>query len=408
MEGIPQESVSVSMTINATASILLAFYLTLAEKRGTPFERLNGTVQNDVLKEYAARGTYIFPMEHSLRLTTDLMRYCHRAVPQWNTISISGYHIREAGATAAQELAFTLGNGIAYVEAALRAGLEADDFAPRISFFFNAHNQFFEEVAKFRAARRMWAYFMKERFGARNPRSWMLRFHAQTGGSTLTAQQPENNIVRVTLQALAAVLGGAQSLHTNSMDEALGLPSETAVRTALRTQQILAEESGVAWSADPLGGSYFLENLTEAIEGEAMKILGEVETLGGMPRAIEQGWVQREIHRSAYRAQQAIEKGEQVVVGVNRYVSKEAAPPAAFQPGAESARRQVERLRAFRAARSQGDVARARRALEQAAGNPRENLLPHILDCARTGVTLGEISDSLRSTWGEYAPARTL
>jgi methylmalonyl-CoA mutase N-terminal domain/subunit len=404
MEAIPQETVSVSMTINATASILLCFYLALAEKRGVAFSALNGTVQNDILKEYAARGTYIYPLEPSMRLTTDLMAFCFEQVPQWNTISISGYHIREAGATAAQELAFTLGDGLAYVEAAVKAGLQVDDFAPRLSFFFNAHNQFFEEVAKFRAARRMWAHFMKERFQAKNPRSWMLRFHTQTAGSTLTAQQPENNVVRVTMQALSAVLGGTQSLHTNSMDEALGLPSQTAVRTALRTQQILAEESGAADVVDPLAGSYVVESLTDEIEAAAREILAQVEARGGMPRAIEQGWVQREIHRSAYAAQRAIEDGSATVVGVNRYEEEGPGKPAEiFRPDAGAVARQIERVRAFRAARSETAAARARKALESGASG-QVNLLPLILDCVRADVTLGEISDSLRSQWGEYMP----
>jgi methylmalonyl-CoA mutase N-terminal domain/subunit len=407
MDAIPQEAVSVSMTINATASILLSFYLALAERRGVPFEKLNGTVQNDILKEYAARGTYIFPMQPSLRLTTDLIAFCFEKVPNWNTISISGYHIREAGSTAAQELAFTLGNGVAYVEAAVKAGLEVDAFAPRLSFFFNAHNLFFEEVAKFRAARRMWARFMRERFKARNPRSWLLRFHTQTAGSTLTAQQPENNVVRVTLQALAAALGGTQSLHTNSMDEALSLPGEIAVRTALRTQQIIGEESGAADTVDPLAGSYFVERLTDDLEAEALRILGEVEKLGGMPRAIEQGWVQREIHRSAYAAQRAVEDGRLAVVGVNKYAVEEAVQPRPFVPDEAAATRQVERIRAFRAARSEAAAAAARRELESAAKGSA-NLLPKILDCVKADVTLGEISDSLRSIWGEYQAAKAL
>jgi len=407
MDSIPLESASVSMTINATAAILLSFYLALAERRGVAFDRLNGTVQNDILKEYAARGTYIFPMDPSLRLTTDLIAFCFERVPNWNTISISGYHIREAGSTAAQELAFTLGNGVAYVEAAVRAGLDVDAFAPRLSFFFNAHNLIFEEVAKFRAARRMWARLMRERFGARNPRSWLLRFHTQTAGSTLTAQQPENNVVRVTLQALAAVLGGTQSLHTNSMDEALALPTQVAVRTALRTQQILGEESGAADTVDPLAGSYYVERLTDDLEAEALAILGQVEKLGGMPRAIEQGWVQHEIHRSAYAAQRAVEDGRLTVVGVNRYAVEEAGNMQLFTPDAASVTRQAERLQAFRAARSEPAAAAARRELEAAARGPA-NLLPRILDCVQADVTLGEISDSLRSVWGEYAAVKSL
>ncbi|MBI5837110.1 MAG: methylmalonyl-CoA mutase [Candidatus Eisenbacteria bacterium] len=407
MEAIPQETVSVSMTINATASILLAFYLALAEKRGVAFDRLNGTVQNDILKEYAARGTYIFPLAPSMRLTTDLIAFCFEKVPSWNTISISGYHIREAGSTAAQELAFTLGNGLAYVQAAVDAGLDVDAFAPRLSFFFNSHNLFFEEVAKFRAARRMWARFMRERFHAKGPRSWLLRFHTQTAGSTLTAQQPENNVVRVTLQALAAALGGTQSLHTNSMDEALSLPTQIAVRTALRTQQIIGEESGVADTADPLAGSYFVERLTDDLEAAAMKILDEVGKMGGMPRAIEQGWVQREIHRSAYAAQRAIEDGRLTVVGVNKYAVEEPEKMQPFAPDEASAARQLERLREFRAARSEASAAAARRELESGAKGAG-NLLPRILDCVKADVTLGEISDSLRSVWGEYSAVKSL
>jgi methylmalonyl-CoA mutase, N-terminal domain len=407
MDAIPQETVSVSMTINATASILLSFYLALAERRGVAFDRLSGTVQNDILKEYAARGTYIFPLQPSMRLTTDLIAFCFEKVPNWNTISISGYHIREAGSTAAQELAFTLGNGMAYVEAAVKAGLDVDAFAPRLSFFFNAHNLFFEEVAKFRAARRMWARFMKERFRAKSPRSWLLRFHTQTAGSTLTAQQPENNVVRVTLQAMAAVLGGTQSLHTNSMDEALSLPSQIAVRTALRTQQVIGEESGAADTVDPLAGSYFVERLTDDLEAEAMGILAEVEKMGGMPQAIEQGWVQREIHRSAYAAQRAVEDGRLTVVGVNKYAVEETGKFKPFAPDEASAARQVERIQAFRAARSEPAAAAARRALE-AGARGSENLLPRILECVKADVTLGEISDSLRGVWGQYEAVKAL
>ncbi|HET6403368.1 MAG TPA: methylmalonyl-CoA mutase family protein, partial [Candidatus Thermoplasmatota archaeon] len=319
-DGIPLDKVTTSMTINAPASVLLALYIAVAEKNGIPRAKLGGTVQNDILKEYIARGTYIFPPEQSMRLITDIFDFCAREVPRWNTISISGYHIREAGSTAAQELAFTLMDGITYVEAARRRGLDVDSFAGQLSFFFNAHNDLLEEVAKFRAARRMWARIMRERFGAKDPRSWMLRFHTQTGGSTLTAQQPENNVVRVTVQAMAAVLGGTQSLHTNSMDEALGLPTEKAARIALRTQQIVAEESGVANTVDPFAGSYYVEWLTDKLEAEALALIAKIEGMGGMLRAIETGWVQREIHDSAYRAQRALEAKESIVVGVNEFL----------------------------------------------------------------------------------------
>ncbi|MDI3316055.1 MAG: methylmalonyl-CoA mutase family protein [Bacillota bacterium] len=408
-EGIPLDRVSTSMTINATAATLLAFYIVVAERRGIPPEKLSGTVQNDILKEYAARGTYIYPPGPSMRLVTDLMEFCAERVPNWNTISISGYHIREAGATAVEELAFTLADGIAYVRAAVDRGLEVDRFAPRLSFFFNAHMHFFEEIAKFRAARRMWAKIMRERFGARDPRSWMLRFHTQTAGSTLTAQQPENNVVRVTLQALAAVLGGTQSLHTNARDEALALPTEESARLALRTQQILALESGVADTADPLGGSYFVEALTDRLEQEAWQLIEEIDRMGGAVRAVEEGWMQERIRRSAYRYQRAVESGEQPVVGVNVLRDEEGAgDPASgllqIDPAVE--RDQVERLRAYRARRDAVAVARARERLEQSARDPHANLLPPILEAARAGVTLGEIADTLRAVFGEYGAAR--
>ncbi|MBX5465211.1 MAG: methylmalonyl-CoA mutase family protein [Clostridia bacterium] len=408
-EGIPLDRVSTSMTINATAATLLALYIAVAERRGIPPEKLSGTVQNDILKEYAARGTYIYPPEPSMRLVTDLMAFCAERVPSWNTVSISGYHIREAGATAVEELAFTLADGIAYVEAATGRGLEVDRFAPRLSFFFNAHMDFFEEIAKFRAARRMWAKIMRERFGARDPRSWMLRFHTQTAGSTLTAQQPENNVVRVTLQALAAVLGGTQSLHTNARDEALALPTEESARLALRTQQIIALESGVADVVDPLGGSYYVEALTDRLESEAWALIEEIDRMGGAVRAVEEGWMQERIRRSAYRYQRAVESGERPVVGVNVYREEggEADLGGALleiDPAVE--REQVERLRAFKARRDAAAVARAREALERAARDPHANLMPPILEAVRAGATLGEVADTLRTVFGEYSAAR--
>jgi len=400
-ESIPLERVSTSMTINATAAILMAMYIAVARKQGVAPERLSGTVQNDILKEYIARGTYIYPPRPSLRIVTDIFAYSASELPRWNTISISGYHIREAGSTAAQEVAFTLGDAIAYVEAARDRGLEVDEFAPRLAFFFNSHNQFLEEVAKFRAARRMWARIMQDRFGARDPRSKALRFHAQTGGSTLTAQQPEVNIVRTAIQALAAVLGGAQSLHTNSMDEALGLPTEHAARIALRTQQVIAYESGVADTADPLGGSYAVEELTNEIERIASDYINKIDQMGGMLNAIENGYVQREIERAAYDYQRAVESGSQIVVGVNRFSTDEEAPIAVLtiDPGLE--RQQVERLREVRARRSQPQVARSLEMIERAARSD-ENLMPFIVDAVQAYATLGEISDQLRAVFGEY------
>ncbi len=398
---IPLDRVSTSMTINSTAPILLALYILCAEKQGVPRKALRGTVQNDILKEYIARGTYIYPPRPSMRLVTDLMAFCHREVPRWNTISISGYHIREAGSTAVQEVAFTLADGIAYVEAAQAAGLAVDDFAPRLSFFFNAHNNFLEEIGKFRAARRLWARIVKERFGARDPRSMMLRFHTQTAGCTLTAQQPDNNVVRVTLQALAAVLGGTQSLHTNSRDEALALPTQDSVRIALRTQQIIAGESGVAEVADPLGGSYLVEELTDAIEGGAREYIERIDGLGGMIAAIERGYVQREIQDAAYREQCATEAGEREVVGVNVHqVDEEVAPPLMrVDPTIEN--EQVERLRAFRGARSERGT---RAALDRvrAAAEGTDNLLPPILEALGTGATLGEVSSAMREVFGVH------
>ncbi|HEU5459046.1 MAG TPA: methylmalonyl-CoA mutase family protein [Pyrinomonadaceae bacterium] len=404
---IPLDEVSTSMTINATAAILLSLYLAVARKQNVSFSKVRGTLQNDILKEYIARGTYIYPPAPSLRLVTDTFAYCAREVPNWNTISISGYHIREAGSTAVQEVAFTLADGIEYVEAALAAGLEIDDFAPRISFFFNAHNNLLEEIAKFRAARRLWARIMRDRFKARDPRSMMLRFHTQTAGSSLTAQQPEVNVVRTTIQALAAVLGGTQSLHTNSMDEALALPTEAAARVALRTQQVIAYESGVTETADPLAGSYAIEHLTDEIEEQASEYLKKIEAMGGMLRAIETGYVQREIQESAYQYQKAIETQEQIVVGVNRF-QLEAEPPVnvlRIDPALEEA--QVERVRVLRARRDSNAVTAALSKLEHVAGTS-ENLMPRILECVEAYATVGEISNTLRRVWGEYRETSTI
>jgi methylmalonyl-CoA mutase N-terminal domain/subunit len=404
---IPLDEVSTSMTINATAAILLSLYLAVARKQGVPFAKVRGTLQNDILKEYIARGTYIYPPAPSLRLVTDIFAYCAREVPNWNTISISGYHIREAGSTAVQEVAFTLADGITYIEAALAAGLEVDQFAPRISFFFNAHNNLLEEIAKYRAARRLWARIMRDRFQARDPRSLMLRFHTQTAGSSLTAQQPEVNVVRTTIQALAAVLGGTQSLHTNSMDEALALPTESAARVALRTQQVIAHESGVVETADPLAGSYTIEQLTNEIEEQVLEYLKKIETMGGMLRAIEIGYVQREIQESAYRYQKAIETQEQVVVGVNRFQVEEERQVNVLRidPALEQA--QIERVRSLRDRRDAKGVSTALEKLQQAAGTT-ENLLPRILECVEIYATVGEISDTLRCVWGEYRETSTV
>jgi methylmalonyl-CoA mutase N-terminal domain/subunit len=400
--GIPLDRVSTSMTINATAAILLCLYIAVAEKQGIPADKLSGTVQNDILKEYIARGTYIYPPMPSMRLITDLFAFCRERVPRWNTISISGYHVREAGCTAAQEVGFTLANAIAYVTAARTTGLEVDEFAPQLSFFFNAHNHLLEEVAKFRAARRLWARIMRNRFGARDPRSCMLRFHAQTAGSMLTAQQPENNIVRVAVQALAAILGGCQSLHTNSMDEALSLPTETAVRIALRTQQVLAYESGVADTADPLGGAYAIEALTRRIEEEAETYIAKIDGLGGSVNAIP--FMQREIQESAYRYQQEIESKARVVVGVNEFVMDEPAPGNLFKVDPTVGRALAERLGRFKQSR---DAAAASRALEtvERAARGRDNLIPVILDAVRARVTLGEICDTLRKVFGVHQPS---
>ncbi|MBI5361901.1 MAG: methylmalonyl-CoA mutase [Planctomycetes bacterium] len=403
---IPLGDVSTSMTINATACVLLALYCALAKKQGVELGKLRGTVQNDILKEYAARGNYRFPAGPSMRLTTDLMAFCEERVPQWNTISISGYHIREAGSTAVQELAFTLGNGRAYVRAALASGLAIDAFAPRLSFFFNAHSNLFEEVAKFRAARRMWARIMKDEFGAKDEKSWMLRFHTQTAGSMLTSQQPENNVVRVTLQALAAVLGGTQSLHTNGMDEALSLPSETSARIALRTQQILATESGVADVVDPLGGSPYVEALTDELEARAKALMAEVEKKGGPVAAIESGFVQREILRSALAWQRAVEKGEQPVVGVNTYQIEERAP-APFRPGGDSQREVLADLEQVRRERDGAGVEAALAAVEHAARGT-ENVMPPILAAVERYATLGELCTRLERVFGRYKPPEVL
>jgi methylmalonyl-CoA mutase, N-terminal domain len=400
-DGIPLDKVSTSMTINAPASVLLAMYIAVAEQQGVPRGQISGTIQNDILKEYIARGTYIFPPKPSMRLITDIFAYCAAEVPHWNTISISGYHIREAGSTAAQEVGFTLADGIAYVEAALRAGLDVDAFAGQLSFFFNAHNDLLEEVAKYRAARRLWARIMKERFRARNTRSMMLRFHTQTAGSTLTPQQVDNNIVRVTIQTLAAVLGGSQSLHTNSRDEALALPTETSVRTALRTQQIVAYESGVTNTVDPLGGSYYVEAMTDRIEAEAEAYLQKIDDLGGMIGAIENGFVQMEIQRAAYRTNQEIESGTRVVVGMNRFKIDERAPVDILRIDRKV---QEDQVRALGEVRSRRDASAVRTALDAITrgAHGETNLMPLILDAVRSYASIGEICDALRSVFGEY------
>ena len=402
-EGIPLDKVSTSMTINAPASILLAFYIAVANKQGIPLNKLRGTIQNDILKEYVARGTYIFPPEPSMRLITDVFKYCKMHIPHWNTISISGYHIREAGSTAAQEVAFTLANAIAYVQAAIDAGLAVDDFAGQLSFFFNAHNHFFEEIAKFRAARRLYARIMQDRFGAQDEKSCRLRFHTQTAGSTLTAQQPENNVARVTLQALAAVLGGTQSLHTNSMDEALWLPTEKAVRVALRTQQIIAHESGVADTVDPLAGSYVIETLTDQIEAMARDYIEKIDAMGGALNAINNGYMQHEILEAAYRSQRAIEKGDEIVVGVNEFQVEEEIELESLKvdPNVEAQQRQ--QLTALRERRNNEKVEALLNQLEEGARGDVD-LMPLFIDCAESKVTLGEICGVLRDVWGQYQP----
>jgi methylmalonyl-CoA mutase N-terminal domain/subunit len=405
LDGIPLGEVSTSMTINAPASLLLLLYELVAEKQGTAAAQLRGTVQNDILKEYVARGNYIFPARPSMRLTTDLFAYAAERIPKWNTISISGYHIREAGSTAVQELAFTLAHGIAYAQAAVDAGLSPDEFGARLSFFFNAHNDFFQEVAKFRAARRLWARIMKERFGATNPKAQALRFHAQTGGSTLTAQQPENNVVRVAIQALAAVAGGAQSLHTNAFDEALALPTEKSAKLALRTQQILAHEAGGTNTADPLGGSYFIEALTGELEARAWELIERVDELGGAVAAVEQGFVQEEIERSAYEWQREVENGERVIVGVNRYAEPEAEHVELQKIDPEAERRQLERTAGVRAERNADEAARALAAVREAARG-EANLLPAMRQALGAYATVGEICNVLRDEWGMYDAVR--
>ena len=399
--GIQLAGITTSMTINSTAAILLSFYVLVARSQGADLRKLSGTVQNDILKEYIARGTYIYPPRPAMRIITDLFAWAGRELPEWNTISISGYHIREAGSTAIQEVAFTLANAIAYIQAALDARLEVDSFAPRLSFFFNAHNNFLEEIAKYRAARRLYATIMRDRFGARNERSWMLRFHAQTAGSSLTAQQPDINVVRVTLQALAAVLGGAQSLHTNAKDEALSLPAEEAARLALRTQQIIAHESSVTSTADPVGGSEYIEQLTDEIERGAREYIDRIDAMGGMLAAIEKNYIQTEIQNAAYEYQQSVERGETVVVGVNRFKQDEQESPVTFRLDPELERQQVDRLRHLRASRDNARVEARLNALEQAARGS-DNLMPHILDAAAAYATVGEISDRLRRVFGEY------
>jgi methylmalonyl-CoA mutase N-terminal domain/subunit len=403
---IPLDKVSTSMTINAPAALLLLLYELVAEKQGVPPEKLRGTVQNDILKEYIARGNYIFPPRPSMRLTTDLFAYCAERLPSWNTISISGYHIREAGSTAVQELAFTLANGIAYAQAAVDAGLSPDDFGERLSFFFNAHNHFFQEVAKFRAARRLWAEIMRDRFGATNPKAQALRFHAQTGGSTLTAQQPENNIVRVAVQALSAVAGGAQSIHTNSFDEALALPSERAARIALRTQQLLAHEAGGTDTADPFGGSYFIEALTDELEAGTRELMARVEEAGGAVAAVEQGLIQKEIDEAAYRYSEQVESGERVIVGVNRYAEPEAEQIELHRLDPEAERRQLERTAWVRAVRDAGEAEAAlARVRETAQGT--ENLLPPLREALRARCTIGEVCNVLREEFGMYDAQRS-
>jgi methylmalonyl-CoA mutase, N-terminal domain len=400
-DGIKLDAISTSMTINSTAAILLALYVAAARRSGAVVSNLSGTVQNDILKEYIARGTYIYPVQHALRIVTDMFAWTQRHVPEWNPISISGYHMREAGSTAVQEIAFTLGNGRAYVQAALNTGLDIDSFAPRLSFFFNAHSDFFEEVAKFRAARRLWARIMREGFGAKDPRSWVLRFHTQTAGSTLTAQQPENNIVRTALQALSAVLGGTQSLHTNGYDEALALPTEEAARIALRTQQILAGESGVTQTVDPFAGSFYVESLTNGIEQGAAAYLERIEAMGGMLAPIESGWVQQEIQNAAYEHQRDVDEGRAIVVGVNRFTGGDAAAIPIQRIDEALERKQIERLRAFRLRR---DSVRWRTALDRVKEHARgkENLMPAILEAVESCATLGEIAATLRAVFGEY------
>lgn len=398
---IPLDKVSTSMTINAPSSVLLAMYIAVAKKQGVSVDKLRGTIQNDILKEYVARGTYIFPVQPSMRLTTDIFEYCSKELPNWNTISISGYHIREAGANAIQEVAFTLANGIAYVNAAINAGLDVDDFAPRLSFFFASHNNLLEEVSKFRAARRLWAKIMKERFNATNPKSCMLKFHTQTAGSTLTAQQPDNNIMRVTMQALAAVLGGTQSLHTNSRDEALSLPTEDSVTIALRTQQIIGEESGVCETIDPLAGSYYVESLTDQIEKEAMKIIENIDSMGGSPKAIENGYIQEVIMKSAYKYQQKIENKEKIIVGVNKYTSQEQEIKGLLKVDEVAEKTQISKLSKFKQSRDNEKTTGALERLRNAC-NTNDNMMPYIIEAVESYATLGEICKVMREEFGEY------
>jgi len=403
-EGIRLDEVTTSMTINSTAAILLSLYALVARRQGADLRKLSGTVQNDILKEYIARGTYIYPPRPAMRIVTDLFAWAGAELPEWNTISISGYHIREAGSTAIQEVAFTIGNAIAYIEAAIRAGLNVDAFAPRVSFFFNAHSDFLEEIAKYRAARRLYAHIMKERFGAKDPRSMMMRFHTQTAGSTLTAQQPDVNVVRVALQAMSAVLGGTQSLHTNSRDEALGLPTEESARLALRTQQIIAHESGITKVADPLGGSFYIEELTDKIERGARDYLARLDAMGGTLAAIEKGWIQAEIQNAAYEFQQQVEHGEKIVVGVNRFQQTNGESLTALRIDSSVERGQVERLRQVRASRDKNEVEARLGALEDAARGS-DNLMPKILTACESFATIGEMSDRLRKVFGEYREA---
>ncbi|MDQ0158561.1 acyl-CoA mutase large subunit family protein [Alkalibacillus salilacus] len=402
LDGIPLDRVSTSMTINAPASVLLCMYIAVAEKQGVPKEKITGTIQNDILKEYIARGTYIYPPKPSMRLITNIFEYCASEVPKFNTISISGYHIREAGSTAVQEVAFTLANGMAYVDAAIESGLEIDQFAPRLAFFFNAHNNFFEETAKFRAARRIWAKLMKEKYQAQNEKSLRLRFHTQTGGSTLTAQQPDNNVVRVALQALSAVLGGTQSLHTNSRDEALALPTEESARIALRTQQIIAHESGVADTVDPLAGSYYVEEMTDQIEKEAMAYIDRIEEMGGAVQAVEEGYMQREIHQTAYETQKKIESKEDIIVGLNEFQLEEEVHEDLLRVDDALEKRQVEKTQQVRKERNQSTVDSKLNDLKQAAQDESINVMPYILECVKAYATVGEICHTLRDEFGEY------
>lgn len=407
LKDLPLDKISTSMTINSTAGILLALYIAVSKKRGVSLNQINGTIQNDILKEYIARGTYIYPPRPSMRLITDIFDFCSREVPSWNTISISGYHIREAGSTAAQELAFTLADGITYVQAAIDCGLDVDQFASRLSFFFNVHNNFFEEIAKFRAARRMWAKIMRDRFHAKDDKSWRLRFHSQTAGSTLTAQQPENNIVRVGLQALASVLGGTQSLHTNSMDEALGLPTEKSASIALRTQQIIANETGAADVIDPLGGSYYIEALTDQLEQQAEQYIKRIEDLGGVVKCIESGWIQKEIQQAAYNYQLEVERKEEIVVGVNEFVQNSTEKTEVLKISEEVAREQIQRLQKFKAQRDAKKVASELEKIRNAAAS-NDNLMPLFISAVESQVTLGEISDSLRKVFGLYKETITI